>query len=54
MPDTTPKPENLKKKAADGLFWSGLGSVTQQVLNLMFGVFLARILSEDEFEEMIR
>ena len=49
MPDTTPKPENLKKKAADGLFWSGLGSVTQQVLNLMFGVFLARILSEDDY-----
>ncbi|MBO7141732.1 MAG: lipopolysaccharide biosynthesis protein [Bacteroidales bacterium] len=49
MPDTTPNPENLKKKAADGLFWSGLGSVTQQVLNLMFGVFLARILSEDDY-----
>ncbi len=49
MPDTTPNSENLKKKTADGLFWSGIGSVVQQVLNLMFGVFLARILSEDDY-----
>lgn len=41
--------ESLKKKAADGLFWSGLSSVVQQVLNLMFGVFLARILSESDY-----
>lgn len=49
MSDTESKPENLKKKTADELFWSGLGSVGQQVLNLMFGIFLARILSESDY-----
>ena len=49
MSDTESKPENLKKKTADELFWSGLGSVGQHVLNLMFGIFLARILSESDY-----
>ncbi|MCQ2973202.1 MAG: lipopolysaccharide biosynthesis protein [Bacteroidales bacterium] len=41
--------ENLKKKAANSLFWSGISSVIQQVLNLAFGIFLARLLSESDY-----
>ena len=41
--------ENLKDKTAKGLFWGGLSNGGQQVLNLLFGIFLARILSTADY-----
>ncbi len=41
--------ENLKTTAAKGLFWGGVSNVTQQMLNLCFGIFLARILSVSDY-----
>ena len=39
----------LKEKTAKGLFWSGLSNGGQQILNLVFGVVLARILSSEDY-----
>lgn len=41
--------ESLKEKTAKGLFWGALNSGTMQVLNLVFGIFLARLLSPDDY-----
>lgn len=41
--------EELKQAAAKGLFWGGVSNGVQQLLNLAFGIFLARILSEDDY-----
>lgn len=40
---------DLKQKAAQGLFWGGVSNVVQQLLNLGFGIFLARILSVSDY-----
>lgn len=39
----------LKDKTAKGLFWGGIGNGVQQVLALIFGLFLARILDENDY-----
>lgn len=39
----------LKEKTARGLFWGGLSNVLLQLLNLCFGIFLARLLSPGEY-----
>ena len=41
--------ETLKNKTAKGLFWGGLSNGVQQILNLIFGVFLARILNQSDY-----
>lgn len=41
--------ETLKEKTAKGLFWGGLSNVVQQLLNLVFGIFLARMLSQSDY-----
>ncbi len=41
--------DHLKEKTAKGLFWSGLNNGTTQVLNLVFGILLARLISPDEW-----
>lgn len=41
--------ESLKEKTAKGLFWGGMSNVLQQALNLVFGVFLARLLTSDDY-----
>ncbi len=41
--------EELKEQAAKGLFWGGVSNGVQQLLNLGFGIFLARILSEEDY-----
>lgn len=41
--------ETLKEKTAKGLFWGGLSNGVQQVLNLIFGIFLARMLSQSDY-----
>lgn len=41
--------ETLKEKTAKGLFWGGLSNGVQQVLGLVFGIFLARMLSQSDY-----
>ena len=40
---------NLKEKTAQGLFWGFLSSGGMQLLNLIIGIFLARLLSPEEY-----
>lgn len=39
----------LKEKTAKGLLWGGLGNGMMQVLNLVFGIFLSRLLSPADY-----
>lgn len=41
--------DTLKEKTAKGLFWGGLSNGIQQLLNLIFGIFLARLLSQSDY-----
>ncbi len=41
--------QNLKEKTAQGLFWSFLSSGGMQLVNLIIGIFLARLLSPGEY-----
>lgn len=41
--------QSLKEKTAKGLFWGGLSSGVQQVLGLVFGVILARLLNAEDY-----
>ena len=40
---------SLKEKTAKGLFWGGIGNGAMQLLNLVFGIFLARLLSTTDY-----
>lgn len=40
---------SLKQKTAKGLLWGGFGTGMQQVLNLLFGVALARLLDKTDY-----
>lgn len=41
--------ENLKQRTAKGLFWAVLNSGTTQILNLVIGIFLARLLTPEDY-----
>ena len=41
--------ENLKEKTARGLLWGGFSNVIVQLLNLAFGIILARRLSQTDY-----
>ncbi len=41
--------QGLKQKTAQGLFWGFLSSSAMQLLNLIIGIFLARLLSPGEY-----
>ena len=41
--------DNLKEKTARGIAWGAVNNGTVQVLNLVFGIVLARRLSEDDY-----
>ncbi len=41
--------ESLKQRTAKGLFWGALNSGTTQVLNLVIGIALARLLSPEDY-----
>lgn len=41
--------QSLKEKTASGLLWGGVSNTLQQVLSLLFGIFLARILDAQEY-----
>ncbi len=40
---------DLKQRTAQNLFWSGFSSVSMQLLNLVFGIVLARLLSPEDY-----
>lgn len=40
---------SLKEKTTKGLFWGGMSNGIQQLLNLFFGIFLARLLSPGDY-----
>jgi len=40
---------SLKEKTAKGLFWGGLSNILQQIIGLVFGIIIARILSPDDY-----
>ncbi len=41
--------DNLKEKTAKGFFWAVMNNGTQQVLGLLFGIFLGRWLERSDF-----
>ena len=41
--------ETLKEKTAKGLFWGAMNSGSTQVINILFGIFLARLLSPADY-----
>lgn len=41
--------QTLKEKTAKGLFWGGLSNGVQQLLGLLFGIFLARLLTPGDY-----
>ena len=41
--------ETLKEKTAKGLFWGAINSGSMQVLNILFGIMLGRLLSPDDY-----
>lgn len=41
--------ESLKQRTAKGLFWSAINSGSTQVLNLVIGIILARLLTPEDY-----
>lgn len=41
--------QSLKQKTAKGLFWGGLSSSIQQILALLFGIVLGRLLDRSDY-----
>ena len=41
--------ETLKEKTAKGLFWGGVSNGLMQLLSLLFGIFLSRILNAEDY-----
>ena len=41
--------ESLKEKTAKGLFWGGMNNGMQQLLGLVFGIILGRLLSPSDY-----
>lgn len=44
--------ESLKDKTAKGLFWSGMNNGVQQLVGMVFGIILARLLSPGDYGMM--
>lgn len=44
-----PQGPTLKEKTAKGLFWGGISNVVQQIIQLIFGVLMGRILFPEDF-----
>ena len=47
MPNTIT--ESLKEKTAKGLFWGTISNGIQQILGAIFGIFFARILTQEDY-----
>ena len=46
---TQPGEPTLKEKTAKGLFWGGISTFIQQVIGMIFGIVIARILSPEDY-----
>ena len=44
--------ETLKEKTARGLFWGGMNAMVQQVIGLLFGIILGRLLAPSDYGMM--
>lgn len=44
--------ETLKQKTARGLFWGGMNTMVQQVIGLLFGIILGRLLAPSDYGMM--
>lgn len=47
--DTPLSDSSLKQKTAKGMLWGGMNNSVQLILNLVFGIFLARILDDKDY-----
>lgn len=43
------EPKTLKQRTAKGIFWGGISNFIQQALGMVFGIFIARILSPEDY-----
>lgn len=41
--------QSLKDKTAKGLFWGGVSNGVQQLLGMLFGIYLARVLNAEDY-----
>lgn len=41
--------QTLKDKTAKGLFWGGISTFLQQIIGMVFGIVIARILNPDDY-----
>ena len=41
--------DNLKERTAQGLLWGGISNGIQQLLSLLFGIYLARLLTQADY-----
>lgn len=46
---TEKEDSQIKQKTAKGLLWGGIGSGAMQLLNFLFGIFLARLLTPADY-----
>ncbi len=44
-----PEEPTLKEKTAKGFFWGGISNGVQQLLGIVFGIYLARTLNADDY-----
>ncbi len=44
--------ESLKEKTSAGLFWGGMNNLVQQLIGVVFGIILARLLSQADYGMM--
>ena len=44
--------ETLKEKTAKGLFWGAMNNGAMQVIGLIFGIVLGRLLSKEDYGMM--
>ena len=44
--------ETLKEKTAKGMFWGGMNNGIQQLIGLVYGIILARLVAKSDFGVM--
>ena len=44
--------ETLKEKTTKGIFWGAMSNITLQLVGVVFGIMLGRILSDEDYGMM--